>query len=308
MKKVAIAVFVLMLPLIALFSGIASSSTIVPVVRILPDGSISPAGVSIQRSADLYTFTGNVYARIVVERDNVVINGAGYTLQGNYNGTRTDSWTVGEGPDQEINETAVPWTIGIDLANSNLHNLTVRNLNIKNFYIGTYIWTSNNTITGCSVSDNIVGILLSGDSNAIMKNYISGNEQGIFFGVNQPGNDPLNIVLTHNSFVNNDVHFSGCFCDEVNTTEPVHTWDNGREGNYWDDYNGTDADGDGIGDTPYVIDVQNLDRYPLMQNTVTSPTTTSKTPVEALIVSAILLITAAVGVIAYRKRRRKVQT
>jgi len=34
-------------------------------------------------------------------------------------------------------------------------------------------------------------------------------------------------------------------------------------GNYWSDYGGTDADGDGIGETPYSIDL-NSDQYPLM--------------------------------------------
>jgi len=35
-------------------------------------------------------------------------------------------------------------------------------------------------------------------------------------------------------------------------------------GNYWSDYAGVDADGDGIGDPPYVIDENNTDRYPLI--------------------------------------------
>ena len=37
-------------------------------------------------------------------------------------------------------------------------------------------------------------------------------------------------------------------------------------GNYWDDYEGTDADADGIGNTPYSIDSEEdeSDEYPLM--------------------------------------------
>jgi nitrous oxidase accessory protein NosD len=62
----------------------------------------------------------------------------------------------------------------------------------------------------------------------------------------------------------------------VNTSPAQpNTWDDGYPsgGNYWSNYTGIDeysgpsqneTGSDGIGDTPYVIDENNTDRYPLM--------------------------------------------
>jgi hypothetical protein len=54
---------------------------------------------------------------------------------------------------------------------------------------------------------------------------------------------------------------------QQNVTDVV-LWDNGYVGNYWSDYqskypNATGVGALGIGDTPYVIDDNNKDRYPL---------------------------------------------
>jgi len=52
-------------------------------------------------------------------------------------------------------------------------------------------------------------------------------------------------------------------------------------GNYWDDYAGSDTDGDGIGDTPYSID-GDKDYYPLMEpgeNYFSTTPTPTPTPI-----------------------------
>lgn len=63
----------------------------------------------------------------------------------------------------------------------------------------------------------------------------------------------------HNNFLGNDAQAS-----DVNGT--ANAWDSGYPygGNYWSDYSGVDEDGDGFGDTPYIVDDEAQDNYPLM--------------------------------------------
>ena len=271
-------------------------------IYIQPDGSVIPETTPIQRDGNTYTFTGNIYDPIIVDKSNIMIDGAGYTLQGPYNGTQTDLWIIGLGSNQTAdNGTQIPWTVGIDLR-ANTQNLKIENLNIKNFSIGIWLWTPNNTITGNSITENLVGILLSECDNTITGNVISNNQEGIFFGANQPGNIPTNITLSRNSFTDNTRHLSGCVCEDFNSTEATHTWDNGKTGNYWSDYNGTDSNGDGLGDMPYVIDVLNQDRYPLIHSAVASPTVAPKVPTELIIPVAALCIILVAAILSRKKK------
>jgi parallel beta-helix repeat protein len=304
-RKTAITAALLTLLLALSAFSTVHSETAPHTIFIQPDGSISPENVPIRRDGNTYTFTGNIYATILIQKGNIIIDGAGYTLQGAYNGTQKDAdvFTIGLGPDQTSNRT-LPWTVGIDETSGSIEGLTIKNLNIKYFDIGMYVWTTNNTVTGNAVTENIVGILLSGSNNTITRNCITNNAEGIFFGTNEPEEIPLNLTVSQNSFSNNTRHLSGCVCKEYNTSEPPHTWDNGAEGNYWNDYNGTDADGDGIGDTPYVLDIQNLDRYPLMQDPVAPPTAAPNLPVEIIVSAVAVPAIVLVGVAAFRRKKK----
>jgi len=70
----------------------------------------------------------------------------------------------------------------------------------------------------------------------------------------------VNNTFYRNTVINNDKN--------VESSSSVNFWDNGEEGNYWSDYNGTDSNGDGIGDIPYIIDENNRDNFPLMKQTI----------------------------------------
>ena len=71
-----------------------------------------------------------------------------------------------------------------------------------------------------------------------------------------------NNTLYHNNFISNNVQITA---DESYAQTFGYTFSkNTINENYWSDYNGTDANGDGIGDAPYVIDEHNQDNNPLI--------------------------------------------
>jgi len=100
-----------------------------------------------------YTLTGYIFESIVVERDNIIIDGSGYTV-------------LGAGT-------------GIDM--SERSNVTIKNLEIITFETGIYLRgsysrkSSNNTIIGCSLRDNTWGIRLESysNNNSIVNNLIN---------------------------------------------------------------------------------------------------------------------------------------
>jgi len=125
-------------------------------IYIRADGSVQGTD-KIQRDGNVYTFTGNINDSIVVERDNIVVDGADHTVQGTGNG------------------------IGIDL--SGRSNVTIRKMEIKAFGYGIYLsGSSKNSIFENNVTNNWYGIRLEESlSNTISGNNVTANDYiGIF--------------------------------------------------------------------------------------------------------------------------------
>lgn len=173
---------------------------------------------------------------------------------------------------------------GICLAHHSDANILEDNICSSNDYDGIRIHSvsSNNRIENNDCNFNRVnGIAISSysTSNTITGNNCSSNNFGI-----RPEWYSSNNIIYHNNIMDN--------VKNVNSTDSINTWDspeqityifNGKTyieylGNYWSDYQGTDLKSgpnqdqpgsDGIGDTPYIIDVNNRDRYPLIHKPLT---------------------------------------
>jgi hypothetical protein len=166
-----------------------------------------------------------------------------------------------------------------------------------------------NTDCGNNITGKSCGIKIRcAHDNTVYDNYFANNEYGIY--VENPKRFE-NIHAAHsknNNFYRNNL---------MNNTENVYIestsqgtaffnfWDNGKEGNYWSDYNGTDANGDGIGDVPYIINANNTDNYPFYTR-APSPTPApdgyaANFPIM-LSAAVVIVMVVIVGLAVYRKK------
>jgi len=117
----------------------------------------------------------------------------------------------------------------------------------------------------------------------------------------------INATSENNRFYHNNFlkFYSGA---ASRTGGLANVWDNGEEGNYWEGYNVTDADRDGIGDTPYVIDGANVDNHPLMfpfdieNNTRLLPPSEPFQIILAVIIVLVGVVLVSAGLLLHRKR------
>ncbi|MHA1853680.1 MAG: right-handed parallel beta-helix repeat-containing protein [Candidatus Heimdallarchaeaceae archaeon] len=136
----------------------------------------------------------------------------------------------------------------------NSTNVKIKDIQVaKNWQGILFAYTNNSKIENVTVSENFSGIdFVNSSNNTVTYSTISRNNKGIRL-INSE-----NELIHKNNFINNSQHVQ--FSNSKN-----NTWDNGAEGNFWDNYLGEDNNLDGIGDNPHTINEYNYDYFPLMQ-------------------------------------------
>ena len=276
-----------------LFCGILVrpiNSQPVETIFIKADGSVEGTD-KIQRSGDVYTLTGNISGGIRVQKSYIVIDGAGYTVDGN-----------GE-------------SIGINLAANysvqppiHVNNVTVKNLRIVNCQNGIGNEnTSNNTFIGNYVADCDTGFWIIGSANNTLRhNTVTDCVTGISINYCGGGN-----VITENNIMSSwSVWLS---------PDPV------VDRNYWGDYssrfpNATEIDNSGVWNTPYSHGGTVIDYHPLVKPVDISSNGSSEVPSEqdpalpreepfpttlVATVFGVLIAIVGVGLLVYFKKPKR---
>jgi parallel beta-helix repeat protein len=184
-----------------------------------------------------------------ISGNNITDNWYGMRINGSANNTISDNNIVDNG-------------YGISLAGSSNNSISGNDIT-NNDWDGIWLYSSNNTLRGNSITaNNEAGIRIGGSSNTISSNNITNNPTaGIMLY------ESSNNLIYHNNLIDNGQQvYDWSWYQPESVSPSINVWDDGLSsgGNYWDYYTGADANGDGIGDTPYVIDTNNQDRYPLM--------------------------------------------
>jgi parallel beta-helix repeat protein len=332
-------------------------------IYIRADGSVEGTD-KIQRNGNVYTITDNICEPLVVERDNILVDGAGYCIEGQHTSPSQSPEGTGILVDSRTNVTISNVAIqnflyGICINSSSKNRITKSNItsNSKGIFIehssdnriresqitnnldvGVYVFESSDTHIGeniieknlndgvslvlssgdlnvidyCDIRDNGVGIRIMNSSvrHYVTQNNITNNSVGVHLAASSIGVQFNNIAnngvgiqiagsdneIDHNNFINNTEQVHDIGWDSPEKASSANSWYEGDTGNHWSDYDGT-------GDTPYVIDEDNQDRFPVMKPFTipynpTIPTTEDFT-ISNIVWTAIILTLLAAALLIY---------
>ena len=176
-------------------------------VYIRADGSIDPPNAPIITYDKVtYTLIGDITSTgngIVVQRDNVVIDGAGYDINGAGGGTGVD---LSDRKSVVVkNLTIAKFAYGVYLgywgAKGNL--ITLNKIVDNEYGIYTDYFSDNNIIVGNLFANNEYGIDIHTDHNVIFDNHITTNYVGILIIAGSSDNN-----VTGNFIINNKIGIS----------------------------------------------------------------------------------------------------
>jgi hypothetical protein len=289
MDKQAIILAILLMA-VTIFCAIqtqTATAQVDPTIHILSNGTVTPATTPIKQNGTTYKVTANLNTTMVVERNNIVLDGQGFTIQG---------------AGQANGQTAI---------NMTCTGVTVKNFHIEDWQVGVLGAYDNNKIVGNEFTNNFYDIAVYGKNYEIKQNHlgyvriqasnihVTENEfhtrkYGSAFWISNSSNITIeaneflftsdttsfisidsnsDIQVFHNNFFSKLLESKGqSYYFGIGGISDLEPWDNGfpSGGNYWRDFsviygNASMIDDSGIWDTAHVISerMNLVDRYPL---------------------------------------------
>ncbi len=236
----------------------------------------------------------------------ITYGGSNNIISGNYVTENTEHAIYSDSSNSIISENKIVG--GIPVWGNSWTGITVQGINvtvsdneIRNCFVGIHLrWWNNFKVFRNNITGNTdVGILIGGDSygNTIFENHIENNNIAIGFRIND--NASNNNTFYRNNFVNNN--------QTLESNDHYERWDNGFEGNCWSDYEGIDNNGDGIGDTPYIMDENNKDNYPLMNPLIPITQEPEAFPTTWILIIIGIITVVGVAILLYFKKFKKIK-